>query len=429
MHSALLLLVTTVPGAEPASPEDRAKAMVAALADGRFADAAKDFDDSIKKALPGSKLQEVWKQVTTQFGPFQKQVSVRVERDEEYATAYVRCQFDKAALDVKVVFDKRDRVTGLNFLPAAATKDQYPPPAYAKPDNFREVPVKVGTGEWVLPGTLTVPKGDGPFPAVVLVHGSGPQDRDETIGLAKPFRDLAWGLATRGIAVLRYEKRTKQHAAKVLEAKSFSVKEETTDDALAAAELLRRTPPVDPKRVFVVGHSQGAMMAPKMALADPSLAGIVLLAAPSRPLEDVMLEQTRAGLRNREKLPAAEVQLLESLQKVALLIKDGKLTDETPRGDLLGATARYWKSLTGYSATADALRVDRPMLILQGEADTDVSMVDFKGWQTEMAGRKNATLKSYPKLSHLFTPGGPPGKPTHVSPDVVSDIAEWVKHN
>jgi len=86
------------------------------------------------------------------------------------------------------------------------------------------------------------PEGKGPFPAVVLVHGSGPQDRDETIGPNKPFRDLAWGLASQGIAVLRYDKRTKVHGAMMAGAvEQFTVKEETIDDALAAVALLRGT--------------------------------------------------------------------------------------------------------------------------------------------------------------------------------------------
>ena len=121
--------------------------------------------------------------------------------------------------------------------------------------------------------------------------------------------------------------------------------------------------------------------------------------------------------------------MLEGLQKIGQLIKDGKLTDDTPRSELLGMTAVYWKSLAGYTATTDALRVDRPILILQGDADAEVSMVDFAGWQTAMKNRKNVTLKSYSKLTHSFTPDRVPGKPAHVSADVVNDIAEWIKKN
>jgi dienelactone hydrolase len=333
---------------------------------------------------------------------------------------------------VKVVFDRQNRISGLNFLPAGQ-KDLYPPPAYAKSDTFRELPVKVGSGEWILPGTLTMPKGDGPFPAAVLVHGSGPQDRDSTVGRLKPFRDLAWGLASQGIAVLRYEKRTKEYSLRIASAKVFTVQEETVDDALLAAQLLRSTKGIDPKRVCIIGHSQGAMLAPRMALADPALAGIVLLAAPSRLLEDVIFEQTKDEMARRDKLPAGEVKLLETLKSIAERFKDGKIAADTPRGELMGLAPEYWKSLLGWSATSEALKLNQPMLILQGETDVQVTMADFAGWQKAMAGHANATLKSYPRLGHMFTPSNGKGdpaeyaRPAQVSADVVNDVASWIK--
>src|SRR4051794_36392117 len=145
-------------------------------------------------------------------------------------------------------------------------------------NHFTEEPVVVGSGEWALPGTLTLPTGTGPFPAVVLVHGSGPHDRDETIGPNKPFRDLAWGLATRGIAVLRYEKRTKEHGAKFVKENTYTLRSEVIDDVRAAVALLRSHRSVDPKRIFVAGHSQGAVAAPRVAELEPGLGGVILLA-------------------------------------------------------------------------------------------------------------------------------------------------------
>ncbi len=118
------------------------------------------------------------------------------------------------------------RLSGLSMRPPAP-EVPYAPPDYAVAGAYTEREVTVGSGEWALPGTLTMPAGPGRFPAVVLVHGSGPNDRDETFGPNKTFKDLALGLASRGVAVLRYDKRTKVYGAKIAPLKQFTVKEET----------------------------------------------------------------------------------------------------------------------------------------------------------------------------------------------------------
>src|SRR5207247_5389612 len=168
----------------------------------------------------------------------------------------------------------------------------YAPPSYAQFDRFHEHEVQIGHGTWVLPGTVSLPQGDGPFAAVLLVHGSGPQDRDETLPPNKPFRDLAWGLASQGIAVLRYEKRTKVYAASMRsEIDTLIVKEEVLDDALEAVALLRARPEIDAQPIFVLGHSLGGYLAPAIASADPQIRGLIILAGLERPFEDVILDQ------------------------------------------------------------------------------------------------------------------------------------------
>ncbi len=236
------------------------------LAKGDFAAAVGRFDSKMKAALPEPELRKTWQTVQAQAGPFQKQLRARVETLGGFEVVIVTCQFERATLDVKVVLDARRQLSGLWFAPTQAATSSPGPPPYAKDGAYREMDFPVGTGEWRLPGTLTLPVGvTGPLPALVLVHGSGPNDRDETILANKPFRDLAWGLASKGIVVLRYEKRTKQYAAKLAAAgiRDFTVKEETIDDALAAAAQLRTAENVDPKRVFVLGHSLGGLVAPE----------------------------------------------------------------------------------------------------------------------------------------------------------------------
>jgi len=207
------------------------------------------FDNTMKNALPLEKLQGTWKSVIGQVGAFKKQVDIRTEKVQEYDVAVITCEFEKAMLDIRIAFNKEKQVSGLFFLPSQRRAAEYKAPSYVISGSFEEREVTVGSNEWALPGTITLPKGNVPFPAVVLIHGSGPQDRDETIGPNKPFRDLAWGLASRGIAVLRFEKRTIVHRQKLLAMKdSVTVKEEVVDDALAAASLLRNSPEINQKK-------------------------------------------------------------------------------------------------------------------------------------------------------------------------------------
>ncbi len=168
----------------------KANAFVAAQAKGDFAAAMKDFDDVMNKASPADKMEAAWKSIEKQAGPFRKQLETRQEKTGKYDIVYVTCQFENASLDVRVVFTGEGQITGYSFRPVQKKFD-FTSPSYALPDSYRETEVVVGPGEWALPGTLTLPVGEGPFAAVVLVHGSGPHDRDETIGPNKPARDLA----------------------------------------------------------------------------------------------------------------------------------------------------------------------------------------------------------------------------------------------
>jgi dienelactone hydrolase len=435
--SLLLCLAGVVMAAQAEKPKHEtlqatAAALVDALAKGDFKTAVKDFDKVMLEKLPADKLKDTWEKISKQVGPFQKRTALRSEKGGKHEMVLVTCQFEKLALDARVVFTEDGKITGLFFIPASS-KD-YQLPAYVRRDSFQEVELKVGEGsEWELPATLTLPKGKGPFRAIVLVHGSGPQDRDESILGNKPFRDLAWGLASRGIAVLRYDKRTRVHPAKLVALPKLGVKEEVIDDALAAVALLRKREEIDPKGVFLLGHSLGAMLAPRMGELDPQLAGLIILAGNTRPLEDVVLEQftyiySLTGPTDEEKAD------LEKIKKQVARVKDPKLSSETPRSELpLGASADYWRSLRDYHPAETAAKLRLPMLILQGERDYQVTMDDFTIWKKTLGQRKDVALKSYPKLNHLFMDGQGKARPEeyaktgHVAQEVIDDIAGWVR--
>jgi dienelactone hydrolase len=308
----------------------------------------------------------------------------------------------------------------------------FPAAMASTPHPYSEHELNLGKAPLALGATLTLPHGNGPFPAVVLVAGSGPNDRDETIGPNKPFRDIAQGLAEHGIAVLRYDKRSKAHPEAFI-GKTYTIDDEVTDDALAAVALLRAQPQVDSSRIFVLGHSLGAELAPRIAQRDPGIAGLILIAAPAHPLLDEMLRQLRyiSGV-----MPEAAVQIESQIALVeaqrAQLPKLDAAHPDSPGP--LGLPASYWLSLRDYHAIAVAESLRQPMLILQGGGDYQVTPKDdFRQWQAAFAQDPRVTLREYPGLSHLMMPAGDPPSPAdytrpgHVDTRVIVDVAKWIE--
>jgi dienelactone hydrolase len=396
-----------------------------------FAQARADFDATMQSVMSEQQVEATWAGLNAQFGDYQGRADAYVsDTVDKYIRVAVPVTFEQAELLMRVVVDSTNgQISGLFFVPAA----EYTPPAYADPDTFEESELTIGEGgAWELPGTLTMPKGDGPFAAVVLVHGSGPNDRDETIEANKPFKDLAWGLASQGIAVLRYDKRSRVYGAQLATMNDLTVKEEVIDDALAAVELLRRTDKIDPQRIFVLGHSLGGMLAPRIAEADGDLAGLIILAGATRPLEDVIIEQTEYLASLSENTSPEAQRQIDAIQQAVAQVKALTPEDAGQPGLIIGAPASYWLDLRDYDPAATAARLSTPMLVLQGERDYQVTLTDFAGWQAALSSRSDVQLKTYAALNHLFIAGAGPGTPAeyatagNVEEMVIEDIAMWI---
>ena len=420
-----------------------AQQLVTWFVQGEFEAVVQSLDESIRQQLPVEKLQTTLQALVAQVGKFKEQVGAHTFQIPSAELVIVTCAFANASLDFNVAFIEPGKIVGVTITPVGSVELQYTavyePPAYVNQDLFKEREVQIGKGEWVLPGTLSMPIGDGPFPAVLLVHGSGPSDRDETIGPNKPFRDLAWGLATEGFVVLRYDKRTKVYPEKMRELVStLTVKEEVIDDVLDAVSLLRSIAEVNPQRIVVLGHSLGGYLLPHIGAADRGIAGLIVLAGLCRPFEDTILDQFTYIYSLSGTLSDEQRKQLDELKKQVALVKSADLSLSTPASDLpLGVSPAYWLDLRGYHPEEIAKGLRQPMLILQAEGDYQVTMEDFQIWKSALSRRSNVQFKSYAGLSHLFMlfEGGEKSTPAaynvpgHVVEAVVRDIAEWVKHD
>lgn len=230
-------------------------------------------------------------------------------------------RFSNVTVNVQFTINDFGHIAGLFFRsaenPMPATWKR---PPYSKPELFRERDITVGDDGWKLGATATVPLGKGPFPAGVLVHGPGPNDRNEAIFATRMFEDIAEGLASRGYAVIRYDKRTKVYAER-MSVRPFTIQEETVEDAVRAVAAARKQPEVDPKRVFVLGHSLGGYMVPRIANQDGRLAGAIVAAGNARRIEDVSLAQTAFLLQAKGGPTADEKQRFELMNGEAAKVR------------------------------------------------------------------------------------------------------------
>jgi uncharacterized protein len=405
---------------------------------GRFAEIAELFAPPLRTMVPPEALQAAWAAEIGRRGPVTSVGTPVSEPPGPGGLAVVRIPvtFERGELTAVVSVTGDGWLAGIQLAPASAAGPATPwePPAYADPGTFAEQDVTVGSGPLAVPGTLSLPRQDGPLPAVVLLSGSGPNDRDETVGRNKPLRDLAWGLASRGVAVLRFDKVTYAHPKEVAQDRGFTVSAEYLPQALAAIRLLQERPAVDAGRVFVAGHSLGGTIAPRVAAAEPSVAGLVILAGGTQPMQWAAVRQVRYIASLDPATAAASEPVIETMTRQARTVDSPGLSPATPDSELpFGVPAPYWLDLRAYDPAATAAALGQPILVVQGGRDYQVTIADdLAGWKAALDGRPGVTIRVYDADNHLLIPGSGPSSPAeyemaqHVDPAVVTAIADWL---
>ena len=347
-----------------------------------------------------------------------------------YKAYYIPCVFSVMPVDLILVVQD-GAVAGLNTgaYSGEAKKEE------TEPDTFESIELALeAPGLGSLPGILTVPAGEGPFPVVVLLQGSGPADKDETLGDLKPFRDLAEGLAAQGVAAYRFDKRTYAFSGQLAGKKDISLEDEYIEDAVNAVRLLAEQEKIDPDRIWVLGHSLGGNAVPAIARTlrqeQAGVRGFVMMAASPRPTEVLMREQYEFLYSLMPEVPeemqAQKDELfaeLDRLKDLDSLAEDDKVA---------GVYSSYWKWLADYDIVQAAQEITEPVLLLQGEEDYQVTMEDFALWQEAVGGKDNWELVSFPGLTHMFMPGKKEEgsaaytREAKMDAQVIGDIADFI---
>ncbi|GIP23683.1 hypothetical protein J22TS3_39580 [Paenibacillus sp. J22TS3] len=436
---AIIQLLQDAPAEEKPSVEEGlpGDAFVQALKTGDADAAEKWMSPAFKVALPKPQLKELWKGYAQIYGAPSTQLSRTVTPNGVHTNITYSFQTPAAPLNYTLRMNKAGQVDDLFIAPGGSVA--YTNPSYVNPASYTEEEVTLGEGVFALPGVLTKPVSGGPAPVVVLVHGSGPNDRDSSIGAAKPFRDLANGLASQGIAVLRYDKITYEHTFKFAANPKATIKQETVDDAITAVRYLKSRKDIDTSHIFVAGHSQGGFALPLIINADKderNIKGSIMLAGPSSTFMDVALEQQQELIRRIKGLgqdTAPYEQSAAVWSAAAKMLNDPQYSlDNLPANFPLG-TPYWWYSMRDYKPTDMAKAQKGPLLILAGENDYQVPMTQFNAWKTALAGRSDVEYKSYPKVNHLLSEydgvstSMEYAQPSHASETIINDIAAWVK--
>jgi dienelactone hydrolase len=300
-------------------------------------------------------------------------------------------------------------------------------PAYVDTSAFTEVEFTM-QGEYPLNVSMTTARTNEPNPVVILYSGFSLRDRDESIGNAKPFRDIAWGLASKGIASIRFDSRAYTFGPDVVA--HFGLDKYLLEDITAIIAYIRMESDLfDTTKIFLAGHGLGGFVAPLVAQHDSGLAGVILLSAAARPPQETLLE----NMTDIPGGPAAHKKIEEDAKD---LVRRLAKREVPPDQILFFAPARVWYDLMDHNGVEASKEVNRPFLVLQGGRDKETAAKDFAIWKKALSGRENVQFKLYDDLNHLYQPPADsttmgavksPENDAPVDETVIDDIAAWIK--
>jgi dienelactone hydrolase len=388
----------------------------------QFANIEKQVDSTYKSYYSAITLERDWAELTGTYGEYESAKPVHFEANEYYNFMAYKIKFAYLPYIFNVSFNSKGDIIYISFMPA---HKMYVAPDYVDVSKFLDKKFHTINGMYDLAGILSVPNQEGKNPLIIIVPEAGPTDKDGSYGENKPYKDLAWGLASNGNAVYRYEKRSNDYGMYMLKAKSayetYTPREDLLDDLYKIIDTLKTLPNIDPERIYILGHGQGGMLCPLIAKERKDVKGIIMMGANAKPMQENMIDQfDYLTSVTPEKKPEYDEQKINAKRSM-----DKKLNPLTEHRLMpYGVQATYWIWLNQYNQVEVAQKLKKPMLILHGDRDYQSNMENLALWRKSLKKNTNATILDYEKLNHLFYSGE--AQSTYSEYTIISNIPGYV---
>lgn len=408
----------------------KAKEIIGLFQQEKFDQAYSQMSDIMKRKIDVEQLQGIWDGLIMAYDTIQSLGEPVVSEKDTLTITVTPVNFNKMKLGLQLTFEPSQKVCGLYIVPLTYP---YQPADYVNTSRFYEVKKNVPDAEFPSEGVLTIPNGKKKFPLIIIVGGSGPTDKDLTMGSNKIYKDFAWGLAAKGIAVYRYNKRTVQFGLELAKNKNLTVNEEYLLDLKLIVKMLSKKDEIDASQIYIMGHSEGGYLLPYFAKNLSGIKGFISLAGNYSKLAELIPKQI-SYLALQSKNIEEKTLILKEMSK-ALYARD-RFTKDSPDDSLpFGLGTNYLLHLNENSPQkiGKAL-MKKKVFFLQGGRDYQVPPDELEFWKMTLAQSTEATFKMYPALNHIFLSGtglSVPDeyeKPGNVSEEVINDIAAWISH-
>lgn len=398
----------------------------------KFSDIEKLVDSTYRSYYSAITLERDWAELTGTYGEYESAKPVHFEANEYYNFMAYKIKFAYLPYIFNISFNNKGEIIYLSFM---AAHKMYVAPDYVDVSKFLDKKFHTINGMYDLAGILSVPNREEKSPLIIILPEAGPTDKDGSYGENKPYKDLAWGLATNGNAVYRYEKRSNDYGMFMLKAKNayenYTPREDLLDDLYKIIDTLKTLPNIDPEKIYILGHGQGGMLCPIIAKERKDVKGIIMMGANAKRIQETMIDQfeylTTVTPGKKAEYDEQTINAKRSMDK-----KLNPLTEHHLMPYNVQAT--YWIWLNQYNQVEVAQKLKKPMLILHGNRDYQTNMENLALWRKSLKKNPNATILDYAKLNHLFYPGESESTYSeytslisNIPGYVIEDICTWFK--